>query len=39
MALLLDTDMNISSFGEDSAGEIYVVDYRGGEIYHLVASP
>lgn len=39
MALLLDTDMNISSFGEDSAGEIYVVDFRGGEIYHLVASP
>ena len=32
---LLDTDLNISSFGEDQAGEIYVVDYGGG-IYKLV---
>ncbi|RME64529.1 MAG: glucose dehydrogenase [Caldilineae bacterium] len=27
--LLLDTDMQISSFGEDAAGELYVVDLRG----------
>jgi hypothetical protein len=38
MALLLDTDINISSFGEDSAGEIYVVGYSDGTIYHLIAS-
>jgi len=34
--LLLDTTLNISSFGEDEAGEIYVVDL-GGSI-HLIAS-
>lgn len=39
MALLLSTGLNISSFGEDLAGEIYVVGYRDGIIYHLVASP
>jgi hypothetical protein len=38
-ALLLQTAVNISSFGEDSAGEIYVAGYRDGTIYHLVASP
>ena len=27
--LLLDTPLNISSFGEDEAGEIYVVDLNG----------
>lgn len=27
--LLLDTDMQISSFGEDAEGELYVVDFRG----------
>ncbi len=30
-------DINISSFGEDAAGEIYVVGYRDGVIYRLVA--
>jgi glucose/arabinose dehydrogenase len=39
MALLLNTGVGISSFGEDAAGEIYVVGYRDGIIYHLVASP
>jgi hypothetical protein len=39
MALLLDTDINISSFGEDIDGEIYVVSYSDGNIYHLTASP
>jgi glucose/arabinose dehydrogenase len=28
--VLLDTTMNISSFGEDESGEIYVVDLGGG---------
>ncbi|MEJ2559559.1 MAG: PQQ-dependent sugar dehydrogenase, partial [Anaerolineae bacterium] len=39
MALLLNTGMSISSFGTDSAGEIYVVGYRDGIIYHLFAAP
>ena len=29
MQKLMQTDMNISSFGEDSSGELYVLDYRG----------
>jgi glucose/arabinose dehydrogenase len=33
-ALLFDTDHNISSFGEDEAGEVYVVDH-GGAIYRF----
>jgi len=39
MALLLKSEVNISSFGEDATGEIYVVGYRDGVIYHLVARP
>jgi glucose/arabinose dehydrogenase len=39
MALLLNTGVSISSFGEDAAGEIYVVGYRDGILYHLVATP
>lgn len=39
MALLLETELGISSFGEDAAGELYVLDYRGGTIYHLTAAP
>ncbi|HXG65554.1 MAG TPA: PQQ-dependent sugar dehydrogenase [Blastocatellia bacterium] len=35
--LLLDTDLNISSFGEDEAGEIYVVGL-GGTVGRLVNS-
>jgi hypothetical protein len=27
--VLLDTDLAISSFGEDEAGELYVADYTG----------
>lgn len=32
---ILDTELKISSFGLDDAGEIYVVDYRGS-IYRIV---
>lgn len=39
MALLLNAPINISSFGEDSTGELYVIDYRDRTIYHLIASP
>jgi glucose/arabinose dehydrogenase len=33
-SLLLATDLRISSFGEDEAGELYVVDHGGG-VYRL----
>jgi hypothetical protein len=36
-ALLLDTSMNISSFGEDEAGEIYVVNH-GGSVHRITSS-
>jgi hypothetical protein len=29
MAPLLESGLSISSFGEDQAGELYVVDHRG----------
>jgi hypothetical protein len=38
VAALLDTDMNIGSSGQDAAGELYVLDYAGGTIYHLTGS-
>lgn len=31
-AELLDTSLSISSFGRDSAGEVYIVDYGSGKI-------
>lgn len=34
---LLDSDANITSFGEDEEGELYVVDRRGA-IYRIVAG-
>jgi glucose/arabinose dehydrogenase len=39
MALLLDTDVAISSFGQDAVGELYVLGYRDGAVYHLTALP
>lgn len=35
--LLLDTDLAISTFGEDDAGNLYVADYNGG-IYRINLS-
>ncbi len=35
-AELLDTILNISSFGEDEAGELYVVDFTQGNIYQII---
>jgi glucose/arabinose dehydrogenase len=29
---------SISSFGEDAAGELYICDYSGGEIYKIVSA-
>jgi glucose/arabinose dehydrogenase len=37
MEELLDTDLSISSFAEDLAGELYAVDYGGG-LYRLDAA-
>ncbi|HYN84655.1 MAG TPA: PQQ-dependent sugar dehydrogenase [Pyrinomonadaceae bacterium] len=37
LSLLLDTSLNVSSFGEDEAGEIYVVNL-GGMIHRLTNS-
>ncbi len=39
MTALLDTDLTISSFGEDEQGELYVVDMNDGGLYHLNAKP
>jgi uncharacterized repeat protein (TIGR03806 family) len=36
---LVDTPLQIVSFGLDSAGEVYIVDHPGGGIYRLAASP
>jgi len=36
--LLFETGLNISSFGEDVAGELYLTDLNGG-IYRLKAKP
>ncbi|MGH9673160.1 MAG: hypothetical protein ACRD44_08260 [Bryobacteraceae bacterium] len=34
-----ENGMNISTFGEDQAGEVYVADFAKGELYRLVADP
>jgi glucose/arabinose dehydrogenase len=37
---LADTDLRIASFGEDEAGELYLVDHElGGGLYRVVAAP
>ncbi len=33
--LMLDTEFDISAFGQDGDGEVYVVDHGGGGIYRL----
>ncbi len=38
MRLLRDTNLAISSFGEDQSGHLYVVDY-GGAVYRLRGRP
>lgn len=37
-ALLLESGVSISSFGEDAAGELYVLGHRDGQIYRLVGT-
>jgi len=36
---LFATGFLISSFGEDEAGELYVLDHSGGAVYQFVAAP
>jgi len=36
--LLLDTDMTISGFGENAAGELYVLDHGGGAMYAILPA-
>lgn len=35
---MLDTDLSISSFGEDEQGELYVTDLAGGTVARIVVS-
>jgi Glucose / Sorbosone dehydrogenase len=35
---LLDTQLNVSTFGEDESGELYLVDISGGTVYHIVGE-
>jgi glucose/arabinose dehydrogenase len=37
--LIEDTPYSISSFGEDEDGELYLADYAGGAILHIVLPP
>lgn len=37
-SLLTDTAMFISSFGEDQAGELYVTDLAGGQVYRFAGT-
>jgi hypothetical protein len=34
----LKTELQISSFGEDAAGEVYLTDLNGGGVYRITAS-
>jgi uncharacterized repeat protein (TIGR03806 family) len=36
---LTDTQLRIVCWGQDSAGEVYAVDYMGGRIYQLAHAP
>lgn len=37
-AEVIDSDLTLSSFGEDEAGELYALDYAGGVVYRLAAE-
>lgn len=36
--LLLDSDIAITTFGLDEAGELYIADYAGGQIYRVIVQ-
>jgi hypothetical protein len=35
--LILDSNLLISTFGEDEAGNLYVADHGAGDIYRITA--
>ena len=37
--VLLETGANVSSFGQDADGELYLADHASGTIYRIVAAP
>jgi glucose/arabinose dehydrogenase len=37
--VLLESGVSVASFGEDEAGELYVVDLAGGRVLRVVAAP
>jgi glucose/arabinose dehydrogenase len=37
--VLLESGLSIAAFGEDEAGELYVVDLRGGRVLRVVVAP
>ena len=39
VAQLARADLQLSSFGEDEAGELYLVDLGGGELLKIAARP
>jgi hypothetical protein len=36
--LVATTGKTTSSFGQDQSGELYLVDYGGGNVYRIVAQ-
>ncbi len=36
---LTKTQLRLVSFGEDEAGEVYFLDFVGGQVHHLVPAP
>ncbi|MBI5664893.1 MAG: glucose dehydrogenase, partial [Nitrospirae bacterium] len=37
-AMLLDTNISITTYGEDEAGELYVADFIAGDVYRISAQ-
>ena len=37
-SILLDSDLTIASFGEDEAGELYVLDHSGGAVHRIAGT-
>jgi len=38
-ALVLNHTLTVSSFGQDTAGELYLLDYGNGAVLHVIAAP